>query len=160
MMRALCVGSAMIDIIVLVDSRNVERMTMHNATSSFLLLEQGSKIQAESISAHVGGGAVNAAVAMARLGLDAAALVKIGRDANGDKIIDRHAADHGSARMDTGNGCRGGEISLADGDTDLAVPHCAVFGHACSGTRRTTNGELLRTPSELKQCSQLAATLK
>jgi ribokinase len=92
-MRALCVGSAMIDIIVLVDTRNVERMTMHNATSSFLLLEQGSKIQAESISAHVGGGAVNAAVAMARLGLDAAALVKIGRDANGDKIIDRLAAE-------------------------------------------------------------------
>ena len=91
-MRALCVGSAMIDIIVLVENRNVERMTMHNATSSFLLLEQGGKIQAESICTHVGGGAVNAAVAMARLGLEAAVLVKIGRDANGDKIIDRLAA--------------------------------------------------------------------
>lgn len=92
-MRALCVGSAMIDIIVIVADRNVERMTMHNATSSFLLLEQGGKIQAESISTHVGGGAVNAAVAMARLGLEAAVLVKIGRDANGDKIIDRLAAE-------------------------------------------------------------------
>lgn len=52
-MRALCVGSAMIGIIVLVADRNVERMTMHNATSSFLLLKQGAKFQAESISTQV-----------------------------------------------------------------------------------------------------------
>jgi sugar/nucleoside kinase (ribokinase family) len=92
-MHALCVGSAMIDIIVLVADRNIERMTMQNATSSFMLLEQGGKTEAESISTHVGGGAVNAAVAMARLGLEVAVLVKIGRDANGDKIIDRLAAE-------------------------------------------------------------------
>ena len=42
-MRVLCIGSAMIDIVVLVDSRNVERMTMTNATSSFLLLERGPR---------------------------------------------------------------------------------------------------------------------
>jgi hypothetical protein len=47
---------------VLVADRNVERMTMHNATSS-LLLKLGGKTQAECISTHVGGGAVNAAVA-------------------------------------------------------------------------------------------------
>lgn len=92
-LRALCVGSAMADIIVLVANRDVERMTMTNATSSFLLLEQGKKIEAESISQHVGGGAVNAAVAMARLGLEAAALVKIGRDRNGDRILDRLAVE-------------------------------------------------------------------
>lgn len=83
----------MVDIIVLVASRSVERMTMHNATSSFLLLEQGRKIEAESITPHVGGGAVNAAVAMARLGCAARALIKIGRDANGDRILDRLAAE-------------------------------------------------------------------
>ncbi|MEQ8349103.1 MAG: carbohydrate kinase family protein [Sneathiellaceae bacterium] len=91
--RSLCIGSAMADIIVLVADRDVERMTMHNATSSFLLLEQGRKIESESISQHVGGGAVNAAVAMARLGLEAAVLVKIGRDQNGDRIIDRLAVE-------------------------------------------------------------------
>lgn len=92
-LRALCVGSAMADIIVLVASRDVERMTMTNATSSFLLLEQGKKIEATSITQHVGGGAVNAAVALARLGLEVAALVKIGRDRNGDRILDRLAAE-------------------------------------------------------------------
>ena len=54
-MRTLCVGSAMLDVIVLVGDRNAEGVTMHNTTSSFLLLEQGGKIQAESISTHVGG---------------------------------------------------------------------------------------------------------
>ena len=45
---------------------------MLNADSSFLLLEEGRKTEALEISTHVGGGAVNAAVAMARLGLDVA----------------------------------------------------------------------------------------
>ena len=54
-LRALTIGSAMVDIIVLVASRSVERVNTHNATSSFLLLEQGRKIEAESITPHVGG---------------------------------------------------------------------------------------------------------
>jgi ribokinase len=87
-MRVVCIGSAMIDIIVMVESRNIERMTMHNAPSSFLLLEQGAKVEAESISIHCGGGAVNAAVAMRRLGADTAVLAKIGRDGNGERIVE------------------------------------------------------------------------
>lgn len=88
-MHALCIGSATVDIIVLVNNRDVERMTMHNATSSFLLLEQGRKFDAESITRHIGGGAVNAAVAMARLGLDASVLAKIGDDENGAAVLAR-----------------------------------------------------------------------
>lgn len=68
-------------------------MTMHDATSSYLMLEQGRKIEAESITPHIGGGAVNAAVAMARLGCDARALIKIGHDANGERILERLAAE-------------------------------------------------------------------
>lgn len=83
-MRALTVGSAMIDIIVLVESRNVERMTMTNENASFLLLEQGAKVEAQAISTHCGGGAVNTGVALKRLGAEAAALAKIGNDENGD----------------------------------------------------------------------------
>jgi sugar/nucleoside kinase (ribokinase family) len=87
-MRVLCIGSAMIDIIVMVESRNIERMTMHNAPSSFLLLEQGAKVEAESISIHCGGGAVNASVAMRRLGAESAVLARIGRDGNGALIVE------------------------------------------------------------------------
>lgn len=88
-MKAITIGSAMYDIIVVAADRDIERMTMDNATSSFLLLEQGRKIEAESISNHIGGGAVNAAVAMARLEMDVDTLIKIGSDSNGDHILDR-----------------------------------------------------------------------
>ncbi|MGE0212435.1 MAG: carbohydrate kinase family protein [Parvibaculaceae bacterium] len=85
-MRALTIGSAMIDIIVLVDSRNVERMTMTNENASFLLLEQGAKVEAHAISSHCGGGAVNTAVALKRLGSRVAALAKTGRDGNAKRV--------------------------------------------------------------------------
>ena len=60
---------------------------MMNADNSFLLLEEGRKTEALEISTHVGGGAVNAAVAMARLGLDVAALVKLGKDARAETVL-------------------------------------------------------------------------
>ena len=44
-------------------------MSMLNADSSFLLLEEGRKTEAVEISTHVGGGAINAAVSMAGCGV-------------------------------------------------------------------------------------------
>ncbi len=88
-MRAICIGSAMADTIVVVVDSDIERITMHNATTSFLLMEQGRKIDAKSISHHIGGGGVNAAVSMARLGVDVATLVKIGDDADGERVMQR-----------------------------------------------------------------------
>lgn len=85
-LSVITIGSAMIDIITLVADESVERMTMHNEAASFLLLEQGRKIDAISISSHVGGGAVNTAVGLSRQGWDASTYVKLGRDLNADKI--------------------------------------------------------------------------
>ena len=116
-MRVVCIGSAMIDIIVMVESRNIERMTMHNAPSSFLLLEQGAKVEAESISTHCGGGAVNASVAMRRLGADTAVLAKIGRDGNGERIVEFLA----QAGVDTARIVRTGEV--ATGQAVLVSSH-------------------------------------
>jgi ribokinase len=116
-MRVVCIGSAMIDIIVMVESRNIERMTMHNAPSSFLLLEQGAKVEAESISIHCGGGAVNASVAMHRLGADTAVLAKIGRDGNGELI----KAFLAQAGVDTGQLIEAGD--LATGQAVLVSSH-------------------------------------
>src|SRR5690606_17630981 len=62
-------------------------------TTSFLLLEQGRKVEAASITTHVGGGAVNAAISMRRLGFEAAALVKLGQDLNATKVIERLNAE-------------------------------------------------------------------
>jgi ribokinase len=88
-MKVLAVGSAMIDTIAIIDSRRIERMSMVNADSSFLLLEEGRKTEAEEVSTHVGGGAVNAAVAMARLELDVAVLAKLGSDTRAETILQR-----------------------------------------------------------------------
>ena len=86
-MRALTTGSAVIDIIAHIAHGDIEQMSLSNATTSYLWLEQGRKIDARSVATHVGGGAINVAVAWQRLGLTVAPLVKIGRDLNGEKII-------------------------------------------------------------------------
>jgi len=93
-MKAVTIGSAMVDIITIVADGDIERMTMHNATSSFLLLEQGRKIDAESISIHIGGGAVNTAVCLSRLGCEVACYVKIGDDLNGERVLERLREEH------------------------------------------------------------------
>jgi ribokinase len=97
-MKALTVGGAMVDTLAIIERERIERMIMMNADSSFLLLEEGRKTEALEISTHCGGGAVNAAVAMARLGLDVAALVKLGRDARAETILARLMAEGVSPR--------------------------------------------------------------
>jgi len=84
----------MVDIIVIVADSDVERMTMHNEALSFLLLEQGRKTEALSITDHTGGGAVNTAIAFQRLGHKAQTLVKIGDDADGARLRDRLHEEH------------------------------------------------------------------
>ena len=97
-MKALTVGSAMIDTIAIMASDSIERMSMRNAESSFLLLEEGRKTDALEVSTHCGGGAINTAVAMSRLGLDVATLVKLGRDARAETIIARLMEEQVSTR--------------------------------------------------------------
>ena len=98
-MKALTVGGGMIDTIAVIANERIERMTMRNADTSFLLLEEGRKNEAEDISTHCGGGAVNAAVALARLGHDVAALVKLGQDARAETILSRLAEEGVSTRF-------------------------------------------------------------
>lgn len=88
-MKVTTIGGAMIDSIALIASDRIERMAMRNADTAYLLLEEGQKIEADAISTHCGGGAVNAAVAFARLGFDSAALIKLGQDQRADQILAR-----------------------------------------------------------------------
>jgi ribokinase len=133
-MRAICIGSAMVDIITIVESRDVERMTMHNDNASFLLLEQGRKIEAESISEHVGGGAINAAVSMTRLGLQVSPIVKLGQDSNGDQILDRLQRENVDAQL---------VIRLDGQPTGTAVMVSSHDRNATIFTQRGTNTLLL-----------------
>lgn len=93
-LKALTFGSATIDIIASVEDHDIERMTMHNATSSFLLLEEGRKIDVSSIKSSVGGGGTNSAVALARLGYRTSAFIRIGKDLEGQKIKEVLAAEN------------------------------------------------------------------
>jgi len=122
-MKALTVGSATIDTIAVVDSDRIERMSMLNADSSFLLLEEGRKTEAHDISTHCGGGAVNAAIAMARLGFDVSALVKLGQDARAETILARLMQEGVSTRWALRDGRlpTGASVMLASHDRNAAI---------------------------------------
>ncbi|MCJ8323773.1 MAG: carbohydrate kinase family protein [Rhizobiales bacterium] len=92
-MKALTIGGATNDFIAIIEDELIERMTMHNATSSYLLFEEGHKVEAKSIDVFVGGGAANGAVSMARLGFDVASIVKIGNDYAGKNVTDVFATE-------------------------------------------------------------------
>ena len=85
-LHALTIGSAMMDIITIIADGDVERVTFLNATKSFLLVEPGRKVEAESITIHMGGGAVNVGVALQRLGAEVEVLAKLGDDINAERI--------------------------------------------------------------------------
>ncbi|MEM9763135.1 MAG: carbohydrate kinase family protein [Pseudomonadota bacterium] len=91
--RSLHVGSAMIDIICIVEEQHIERMSFSNDAKSFLMLETGRKVPAQSISTHVGGGACNTAVSLARRGWDAAVLGRAGNDLNASAVRE-HLAEN------------------------------------------------------------------
>ncbi len=122
-MKALTVGGAMIDTIAIIADDRIERMTMLNADSSFLLLEEGRKTEALEVSTHVGGGAVNAAVAMSRLGLDVAALVKLGRDERAETVLARLLAEGVSTRwaVRDGRAPTGASVLVSSHDRNAAI---------------------------------------
>ena len=122
-MKAMCVGGAMIDTIAIVGSDRIERMSMKNADKDFLLIEEGRKIEAEEVSTHVGGGAINAAVAMARLGLDVSVLAKVGQDARAEVIFDHLLREKVSTRwmVRDGRAPTGAAVMFSSHDRNAAI---------------------------------------
>jgi ribokinase len=92
--RSLHLGSAMIDIICIVSAEHIERMTFANERTSFLMLETGRKVPADSITTHVGGGACNTATCLAHRGWESAVIARTGKDLNAD-AVQAHLAGHG-----------------------------------------------------------------
>ena len=122
-MKALTLGGAMVDTIAIIDSERIERVSMRNADTAFLMLEEGSKTEALEIATHCGGGAVNAAVAMARLGIDVAALVKLGQDQRAETVLARLQAEGVSSRyaLRDGRAPTGASILISSHDRNAAV---------------------------------------
>lgn len=88
-MKVLTVGGAMIDTIAIIPNADIERVALANQGASYLMLEEGRKTEAVEVSTHSGGGAINAAVAFARLGLETSTLIKLGLDRRAEQIIAR-----------------------------------------------------------------------
>jgi ribokinase len=122
-MKALTVGGAMLDTIAIIADDRIERMTMLNAETSFLLLEDGRKTEAVQISNHVGGGAVNAAVALARLGFDVAALVKLGKDQRAETVLGHLMREGISTRwvLRDGRAPTGASMLVSSHDRNAAI---------------------------------------
>ena len=122
-MKILTVGSALIDTIAVIASERIERMAMRNADTSFLLLEEGRKNEAQEVSTHCGGGAVNTAVGLSRLGHDVAALVKVGQDARAETIMARLAEEGVSTRfvVRDGRAPTGASVLISAHDRNAAI---------------------------------------
>ncbi|MGF1551160.1 MAG: carbohydrate kinase family protein [Paracoccaceae bacterium] len=122
-LRSLHIGSAMIDVICIVAPENIERMSFSNESKSFLMLEAGRKIPAQSVTTHVGGGACNTAVALARRGWDAAVLARVGEDHNAGAVrehLDRNGVDPGwlATTPDTATGT---SVMVASHDRNATI---------------------------------------
>jgi ribokinase len=122
-MKALTIGGATIDTIAIIGSDHIERMSMLNAESSFLLLEEGRKTEALEVSTHCGGGAANAAVALSRLGFDVAAVVKLGKDRRAEMILERLEQEGISTRwaMRDARAPTGASVLVSSHDRNAAV---------------------------------------
>ena len=121
--KSLHLGSAMIDIICIVAAENIERMTFSNEGTSFLMVETGRKVAAESITTHVGGGACNTAVGLARRGWRTTVLAKTGDDLNADAVREHLAANGvGADRMITAAGlATGTAVMVASHDRNASI---------------------------------------
>ena len=122
-MKALTIGGAMVDTIAIIENAGIERMSMLNAGTSFLLLEEGGKTEALEVSTHAGGGGINAAVAFARLGLDTSVLIKLGDDTRAERIIsalDRDRISHRWALRDP-RAPTGASVHVSSHDRNAAV---------------------------------------
>lgn len=88
MKKILTIGGAMRDIFI--HYKNCQMMHLHTDTKdqSFIVLEEGKKIDIAAISYSTGGGALNSAVSFARQGLSVATVCKIGKDQAGNAILD------------------------------------------------------------------------
>jgi len=87
MLSILTLGGATIDTILEYSEPETLNLQSTHGTLSYLLLEEGKKIEVTSLGFYTGGGATNSAVAFKRLGFHVAAFFKVGMDAQGERIF-------------------------------------------------------------------------
>ncbi len=87
MKRVVCIGSAIVD--VMVKSKDFRVMKSHEVQGGVAMCEvYGGKTEVDQIKVAIGGAGTNVPVGLARLGLVSAAVVRIGDDVFGRQIMD------------------------------------------------------------------------
>ena len=120
-MKSLHFGSATIDVITLIAPQNIERASFANEGTSFLMLEAGRKLAAESITSHVGGGACNTAVSLARRGWDPAVRAKVGDDLNAAAVREHLARNNVGDAMAVSTSATGTAVMIASHDRNASI---------------------------------------
>lgn len=88
MKKVLTIGGATQDIFIHPD--NIEITTLHKNSieKSYIILQEGTKIEVTKIDYSTGGGATNSAVSFKRLGFDVASVIKLGNDKAAHAVLD------------------------------------------------------------------------
>ncbi len=86
-MNIVTIGGAMRDVFIQYETTDMVHMHTAGQKKAFIILEEGRKLEVETLAYHVGGGAANSAVSFGRLGLSASSFFKIGTDQEGDFIL-------------------------------------------------------------------------
>lgn len=88
-MKVITIGGATQDIVVTYENAEMYHRATATGTQSFILLEEGKKIDIDSVEYYTGGGATNSAVSFARLGFSTSTFFKAGLDHQAQLILEK-----------------------------------------------------------------------
>lgn len=94
MKHILTIGGATKDIFITYKQAQMMNLCLHEGRRSFLMFEDGKKVEIEALEYHTGGGATNTAVGFARLGHEVSAFFKIGDDQEGAYVLQSLKTNH------------------------------------------------------------------
>ena len=94
MKKILTIGGATKDIFFTYQQAQMLHLVLYEGRRSFLIFEDGKKVEIEALEYHSGGGATNTAVGLSRLGHTVSTFFKIGHDQEGAFIIKSLQDDH------------------------------------------------------------------
>ncbi|MEM7289216.1 MAG: carbohydrate kinase family protein [Pseudomonadota bacterium] len=116
-------GSAMVDIIAVLNSESVEQISLSNAHQQFLLIEPGRKVEASSITTHIGGGGLNTGASLSKLGCNVRPVVKTGDDPSRDHVLDHCEEFHlkSSLMLKDVEQSTGSAVMIASHDKNAAI---------------------------------------
>ncbi len=85
-MKCMTIGGATQDTIIQYEPQEMLQLHTKYGQQAFLIIEEGKKIEVQSLDYFSGGGATNSAVACKRLGIDVTIACKIGTDIQGEFV--------------------------------------------------------------------------